>query len=72
MTTPRWTDDDLLLMHEVGREYERARLTELAEEIALLDLMPPPASAEQRYAERMAVFAACAAEVTQRQAGVAP
>lgn len=50
------------LAWETGREYERARLVELAEELSLLNLMPPPVTAEERVQERLRLFERCAAE----------
>jgi len=52
--TPRWTDDDMVLMHEIGREYEAGQMAILADDAANAPpLAPPPIPYERRVASRI-------------------
>jgi len=52
---PRWTDDDLAAMWQVGREYEAGQMATLADDAAHAPpLAPPPIPHEQRVQHRIA------------------
>lgn len=54
MTEKRWTDDDLALMHQVGRDYEHGQMATLADELhSAPPLGPLPVPYEQRVQGRI-------------------
>lgn len=60
-TTARWTDADILLAHQTGRDYERARLAEVADDLATTTLRPPDIPYEQRVTDRLGLMLRSAA-----------
>ena len=61
MTDRRWTDDDITLAWVCGRDYAVAQIEAAASDIAAApSLVPPQPTAEERIAERIALFEACA------------
>lgn len=53
MNTPRWTDDDLTLMWQLGRDYQQNLLDEAADDLNHTITRPPSIPYEQRVRNRV-------------------
>jgi hypothetical protein len=58
--TRRWTDDDLVLMWQLGRDHGLATAHEALTEAQQAGMAPPHRTPQQRYLERLAQSHACA------------
>lgn len=54
MTTPKWTDDDLAVAWQTGRDYQQRVLDEIGDDVTHSTLRPPHVSHEQRIGMRHA------------------
>ena len=66
-TIPRWTDEDLRAMHEIGRLYERHRLAVAVVEFPDCELVDAKRTSEDHIRERIALFERLAEEGHRRR-----
>lgn len=64
---PRWTDDDLRIAWEIGRDFERARIEVAADDLTYTSLKPA-ITGQQRIAQRAAEYLTCAQQARQKLA----
>jgi hypothetical protein len=69
VTTPRWTDDDLILAWHAGRDYLPPGVPEAADDLRhTRPLAPPAIPHEQRVADRVETFTRLADQIPQELA----